>query len=657
MRGNAQQYQQQPQVTQNNGQQLMPNGMTVQQYQQMMQQSQNMQGNMGQNMQGNMGQNMQGNMGQNMQGNMGQNNMYGGGYIPPMNDFQTEFDFNNTPKKKRPKFLFILLIIFVIFGVMLAIRMFNQKKNSENDNGNELEIVTDADGNPVLDENGNPVTAPVDSTQTNLGGDPYTNLEMALNNYNAYTIDDCVGPEHGDSYLAQEWAYVNEVTLKQEFIQKVCKQVKFVSTDSSTGKVVVSVPDYAQVTDSILADKDYIQQLFKSAGFDESTDYTFDEDCFKLFCQWVLDRGYAGETPIPSKEVTVNMILVAGPSGGRIIADDGELDNALFATDDLHNAMKEFSKICVDFNGVGYETYTEKREVHNPDYDEWYEVFKQYYDADNGVFNPKTSKWEPWYVRDENNNIKYDENGKKLVNYYSVKDENGNDWIQPAETVLEDVELQREIEIPWEEERGIPYGIIGTYYIQHDYNGIYDTVFRIGDGSIERPAGFGTPIVTYMRDIDGNYHAVKVALRGYWVQQQAIDYEEAFSDKNRGFSVSSPVQLICFEFTVENLEDEAFAFNGTEICLCNRNANVSNRTGTLYGFYDKGILEPHKKVMLNDWYSSTELNQKYVAWGRDFGRTYPLVYFDCLAGTGEIPSYSAYEQFTGKPEITEAAEE
>ena len=222
--------------------------------------------------------------------------------------------------------------------------------------------------------------------------------------------------------MAQEWAYVNEVTLKQEFIQKVCKQVKFVSTDSSTGKVVVSVPDYAQVTDSILADKDYIQQLFKSAGFDESTDYTFDEDCFKLFCQWVLDRGYAGETPIPSKEVTVNMILVAGPSGGRIIADDGELDNALFATDDLHNAMKEFSKICVDFNGVGYETYTEKREVHNPDYDEWYEVFKQYYDADNGVFNPKTSKWEPWYVRDENNNIKYDENGKKLVNYYSVKD-------------------------------------------------------------------------------------------------------------------------------------------------------------------------------------------------------------------------------------------
>ncbi len=635
--GTPQQYPQQ-QIPQGNGQQLMPNGMTVQQYQQMMQQSQNIQQNPNMHQNPNMQMPQQG-MGQNMYGN--------GGYASPT-DYQAEFDYNtmnDKPKKKKfPKFLLLLLLIIIGFIGLVVYKKLNQ----------DTEVSTEV----MLDENGNPISenGVGEGTQGVTSGDAYTNLEMALNNYNAYAIDECVGPENGDSYLAQEWAYVNEVTLKQEFIQKVCKQVRFVSTDVTTGDVVVSVPDYAQVTESILADEDYIKQLFKSSGFDEKTDYTFDEDCFKLFCQWILDRGYA-DTDLPSKEVTVNMILVASPSGNRIVANDGELDNALFATEDLHNAMREFSKICVDFQGIGYETYTEKREVHNPDYDEWYEVFKQYYDADNGVFNPKTSKWEPWYVRDENNNIKYDENGKKLVNYYSVKDENGKDWIQPAETILEDVELQREIELPWEEERGIPYGIIGTYYIQHDYTGIYDTVFRIGDGSIERPAGFGTPIVTYLKGIDGEYHAVKVALRGYWVQQQAIDYEEAFSDKNRGFSVSSPVQLICFEFTVENLEDEAFAFNGTEMCLCNKNANVSNRTGTLYGFYDKGILEPHKKVMLNDWYSSTELLQKYVAWGRTFGRTYPLVYFDCLAGTGEIPTYSAYTQFTGKPEITEAADE
>ena len=633
--GMPQQYQQ-PQMQSQNGQQLMPNGMTVQQYQQMMQQRQ-MQGNMqmqqptmqqqGMQMQGN----MQPNMGQNMYGN--------GGYVPPTTNYQTEFDFSDdTPKKKKkfPKILIILLLIIALVGVAVFVRTKNQQKQAA-----EAEATAEAQA----------------AEAQAMSGDAYANLQEALNNYNAYTIDDCVGAENGDSYLAQEWAYVNEVPLKQQFILKVCKDVKFTNVDSANGSVTAVVPDYAQVTESILADKDYIKQLFESSKYDEKTDYTFDEDCFKLFCQWLLDRGYAGETPLPSKEVTVNMIQTAGPKGNRIIADDGELDNALFATDDLHNAMKEFSKICVDFDGIGYETYTEKREVHNPDYDEWYVVFKKYYDEDGGHFNPKTSKWEPWYVRDENNNLVYDENGQKIVNYYSVKDENGKDWVQPAETILEDVELQREIELPWEEERGIPYGIIGTYYIQHDYNGVYDTVFRIGDGSIERPAGFGTPIVSYMKGIDGNYHAVKVALTGYWLQQEAIDYIEAFSDKNRGFVPSGPVQLICFEFTVENLEDEAFAFNGTEMCLCNRNANVSNRTGTLYGFYDKGILEPHKKVKINDWYSSTELMQKYVAWGRDFGRQYPLVYFDCLAGTGEIPTYSAYTQFTGKPEITESADE
>ena len=636
--GMPQQQFQQPNMQQQNGQQLMPNGMTVQQYQQMMAQQQAQQGMQQQFQQ------------PQMQQNYGQNNVYGN-FVPPTNDFGTQFDFeDNTPKKKKfPKIIIVLLIIAALVGAAFVIRTRNLNKQEqegfgsatdiEGEGGTEGEVTTNPDGTPIMA----------------MGDDAYANLQAALNNYNAYTIDDCVGPENGDSYLAQEWAYVNEVTLKQEFIQKICQQVTL-KAESSEGTVTASVPDYAQVKDSIIADTDYIKQLYKSSGIDESTDYTFDEDMFKLFCQWLIDRGY-NNVPLPSKDVTVNMITVPGPKGNRIIADDGELDNALFATDDLHEAMKEFSKICVDFQGIGYETYTEKREVHNPDYDEWYVVFKKYYDEDNGKFNPKTSKWEPWYVRDENNNLVYDENGQKIVNYYSVKDENGKDWVQPAETILDEVELQREIELPWEEERGIPYGIIGTYYIQHDYNGIYDTVFRIGDGSIERPAGFGTPIVTYMKGIDGGYHAVKVALTGYWLQQEAIDYEEAFSNKNRGFSVSSPVQLICFEYTIENLEDEAFAFNGSEMCLCNRNANVSNRTGTLYGFYDKGVLEPHKKVKLNDWYSSTELLQKYVAWGRDFGRTYPLVYFDCLAGTGEVPTYSAYTQYCGKPEITESAED
>ena len=77
-------------------------------------------------------------------------------------------------------------------------------------------------------------------------------------------------------------------------------------------------------------------------------------------------------------------------------------------------------------------------------------------------------------------------------------------------------------------------------------------------------------------------------------------------------------------------------------------SNIAARTGTLYGFFEEVTLKGKEKITINDWASSTELEQKYLGWGKTFGREFPLVYFNCLAGTGEIPSYSAYEQFTGK---------
>ena len=48
-------------------------------------------------------------------------------------------------------------------------------------------------------------------------------------------------------------------------------------------------------------------------------------------------------------------------------------------------------------------------------------------------------------------------------------------------------------------------------------------------------------------------------------------------------------------------------------------------------------------------------DDKYVCWGKDFGRLFSMVYFDCLAGTGEIPTYSAYKQFTGESIIEDTA--
>lgn len=564
------------------------------------------------------------------------------GFVSPQEPVQA---FTTPVKRKKPIIPVILGIVLVVALIFAAVKIVN---------------VIKLKNTPMLIDN------------TNSGKQVYDNILVALNTYDAETLDSLIGVEEGDSYLAQEWAYVNRVQLREEYLSKIGSLVRFtypqekvlngkgeVMTDDlgnpltqtssmSNGEAItVTVPDYAELENIITGDSDYILQLYKSSNYSEDS-YTFEEDLFNLFCQYVVDS-----VAMPTKQVDVNLPLGTGVDGSTIVVDDSELDDALFGTDEFHNACRTFSKICIQFTGKGTETYKVKEEVHNDEYDEWYAVFKKYYDADNGKFNPKTSKWEPWYVRDKNNKLILDENGEKIVNYYSVKDENGNDWIQPDETILVEVEKTREIDVPWTEERGIPYVMVGTNYLQNKYTGSYPTVFRVGDGSRDFPAGIGTTIVTHVLCTDGQYHNVKVAMQGYWTDQDAIDYAESFSTKNKGFTVTSPVKLICFEFTVENLEEEPITFV-SEMTICDRNANVGSRTGTLYGFYEQVTLDAHETKMLNDWASSTELEQKYIAWGKSFGRTYPLVYFDMLAGTGYVPSYSAYEKFTGTPKVTQS---
>lgn len=564
------------------------------------------------------------------------NAQFNGQFVQPQQQSVQQWNGDNGGKKKKP-ILKILLIAIAVFVVgIIAIAFIKAKLNPK-----QSAIAYETTGRAAHDK-----------------------LLVAITNYDATAVDSAVGTEDGDSYIAQEWAYVNRVPLREEYIKKITSLVRFEYPNISIGadgvalnssmdageSTLVTVPDYDKMLPQIEENKDTILKLYEASGYDPETDYTYEEDMFNLFCQFLLD--YA---TIETKQVEIAFPVGLSATGGKVILDDSELDTYLFATDGFRAMEKAFAMLCMDWTGVEYETYTEKDKVHNDEYDKWYEVFIEYYNADNGKFNPKTSKWEPWYLRNDDNEIQYDENGEKIVNYYSVKDENGKDWIQPDEWILTDVEKQREITIDWVEETGLPYAMLGTYYIQNEYTGKYPTVFRVGNGSVEFPAGIGTTIVTKVLCDDGKYHNVKVALQGYWTDQHAIDYAEGFSSRNKGFTVTSPVRLICMEFTVQNLEKEPITFQ-SEMCLCDKNYNVSSKTGTLYGFYDFVTLQPKESKLINDWYSSTELAQKYLGWGKSFDREFPIVYFDVLAGTGEIPSYSAYELFTGKKQITESQE-
>lgn len=578
---------------------------------------------------------------------------------------------NNAGKKKKKKFplIPILLIILLAVAALFLVRQLNGGGSKE------------------------PPLEPVVQSYESSGRRALDTLLSALNSYDPMGLDAIVGEEDGDSYLAQEWAYVNNVKIRQEFLQTVGSIVTFeypmVQQMSTTGvgmtdeygnpimiesymnageEFMITVPDYYKLSKTMEEKKDYIEKMMASAKYQES-DYDFANELTNLMLQFILDDG-----PLPTKQVSVSVPLRMGSNGTPIVEDDAVLDDVLFGNEDLRYMCKIFSQICVGYTGFIEETYLEYERQHNEEYDRWLELFLAYFESDGGIydpeadppfqnvrpsFHPSTSKWEPWYLRDDNNVIQTYPDGTYIVNYFSVKDENGNDWIQPAEEIEVEVEKVRNLEDPWEEERGIWYNWIGVHWLLTEYNGKGSTLTRVGDGSREHPAGIGTEIITKVLCTDGEYHAVKVALLGYWLREDAINYSERFSTKNRGFTTASVVQLITYEVSVENLEEDPIEFISSEMTLCDKNGNISARTGTMYAFTElvnlngRKVVDGSNKIILNDWATSTELDQKYVTWGKTFGKKYNMVYFNVLAGTGNIPSYSAYKQFTGQSSIDE----
>lgn len=529
-----------------------------------------------------------------------------------------------SPKRKR-KFPIVLCIVAILavtgVGVFVAKSFLSNSERVE-----EPEAVYETTGRYALD-----------------------NLLSALNSYNPETIDSLVGTEDGDSYIAQEWAYVNGVKLREEFITKVCSLVKFAYPNDlmNSGEAVkVTHPDYEAIKNNMQSDTDYIKRMFSSSGY-KVTDYNFSDELTNLMVQYILDKG---DIPVKTTELVIPIRL--NVSGTPYIESDAGLDDLLFGSDGLRGMCAKFSQICLGWTGFKDEEYEEREEQHNPEYDKWNKVFKKYYKADKGIFNKRTSKWEPFYKRTKDNKYVLDKKGNKVVNYYTIKDKNGKDWIQPDKTIFVKATKVRQVEDPWVEETGILYNWIGQNYIKNRYAGTGDRYVRVGDGSRENPAGVGTSLITKILCTDGKYHDVQVTLLGYWDKQDGIDYAEEFSIKNRGFSVNSVVQLITAEFRVENLESKPIEFEGSEFTLADKNANISPRTGTLYGFSEVTHIEPKQSVVINDWASSTELPYKYFCWGRTFGREFPMLYFKVLAGDDKnIAKYSAYEQFTGKSSL------
>ena len=186
---------------------------------------------------------------------------------------------------------------------------------------------------------------------------------------------------------------------------------------------------------------------------------------------------------------------------------------------------------------------------------------------------------------------------------------------------------------------------LGAYYLSNEY--VYDNNHggvspQLGDGSFEQPASVGTPVVTYVLRGGGEEslrkYPIRVTMIEFGVSQDAIDYFQSKDVQNRGYDVTSEVQYCYYVFEITNLSNETLDIYDNA-SLCDSSANVSNRTGMIYGLQDHVVLAPEETGYIETWGRSTELNLKYVIWGADFARRESPVWFRVLAGDLEDPTW------------------
>lgn len=186
----------------------------------------------------------------------------------------------------------------------------------------------------------------------------------------------------------------------------------------------------------------------------------------------------------------------------------------------------------------------------------------------------------------------------------------------------------------WEKHRFITKSWVGFYNIvKSSEEGADSYVFPSGSGVSDDPAGLNTPILTsvLVKDKDGKDKEIpiKVSLLKVTYGSDAIKDIMKADIRNRGLDPKSDTKYIYTKWRIENLSSEPVRVESNS-ALSDKEGNVSAKTGVMYGLDDYADLEAYQYVELEDWYSSTELTEKYLVWGRDFDKRIPLVWYKAL---------------------------
>lgn len=205
-------------------------------------------------------------------------------------------------------------------------------------------------------------------------------------------------------------------------------------------------------------------------------------------------------------------------------------------------------------------------------------------------------------------------------------------------SALSDEEKQKTVEPDrYSRRKYISYDWVGVSELKEDakLKG-YTFTFPTGKGTKESPAGLNTPILTYTleEDKDGKVikHPIRVTLLKVSYGSDAIKDIMKADIRNRGIDPKSTLKYIYTEWRVENLESGTVHIT-TNSGLADSQGNLSAKTGNMYGLLDVADVEGYHYTEFQDWYSSTELKEKYLVWGKDFNKRVELVWFKALANS------------------------
>lgn len=428
-----------------------------------------------------------------------------------------------------------------------------------------------------------------------------------------------------DSYLAKEIEYANGDEDKIAFIKKMLGTVSYipkkVEAKNIYGNPMISrVDDSIVLTDSLVndineevtleyvdyskieLDKDKIKEIMNELKIEVGVgDYS--NNLIKVFCRYINSLE-SENIPLKSENHIPNMVN-NGTSYSMTEDEDIILDKYLFSSDEFHDLLVRFSL-----------------------------------EACKGIENAEWVSWSKLSDKDKEGKAE----PKKTI-----------DELQPTSAWVEwnskSNEEKKSIEEPkkYDENMLMSTSWCGSYYLLNDYKDSSGKVksieAEVGDGSIENPAGLNTGVVTSVvsKKVDSSGKEVKVSLPikvklvDFKVSKDALNYFETKDTRNRGYDVKSGVQYASYIFEVTNLSDEVLNISDNS-SLSDGLANLAPRTGTVYGLQSSVSLKPHETGIVESWGNSTELNKKYLIWGADFNREYPVVYFRVLMGNLEDTS-------------------